>query len=112
MTKSKGDSNINKYEIILISAILIVIAIIVSKSLISVSILDNPNVLDSYSASDSELLSTIEYYGFLNPSDNWYILRYNLTDGAIRYNFGSTNYNQSWFNRTNLNYTLFNEAYN
>lgn len=68
--------------------------------------------LDKYRPSDQDLSGDPSYYGFLDRSGNWYILRQNLSTGEFRYAKGSSEYATNWGNRsTTLTYDLFSEVF-
>ena len=52
-----------------------------------------------------------EYHGYLNKDGNWYIVKYNRTNGTRRFARGNSDYSTNFTNRTTLDYSYFNEVF-
>ena len=72
----------------------------------------NADPLILYKPSDMDASSaTANYFGFLDPSGDWYILQLNLSTGAARYAKGSSNYTTNWTGRASLTYDYFSNVF-
>lgn len=56
---------------------------------------------------DSEYM---QYVGFINPDGEWYILYYDIEKNLFLFNFGIDNFNKSWQNHMNINYSQLDKA--
>lgn len=48
------------------------------------------------------------YYGFVDKSGNWYIMKEDDTTGNFRYSKGTSGFSTNWTNRASLTYDYFN----
>jgi len=73
----------------------------------------NQDKLAKYRAADIDSDASPNYYGFVDLSGNWFILRESISAGAdaYRYAAGTSNYTTNWTGRTSLSYDyLYNVA--
>jgi len=69
------------------------------------------NPLDKYEPSDENVAEGLEYHGSVDKDGNWYILKYDLNAGTMRYAVGTTAYTTNWTNRASLTYSYFYEVF-
>ena len=64
----------------------------------------------NYKISDKDDDASPNYYGFLNASGGWYIMKEIVSAGADTYRYikGSSDYTTNWTNRASLSYDYFN----
>lgn len=69
------------------------------------------NILNKYHFSDTSDDGTTAYFGFVDTSGNWYILK--LTSSAARYCSGTyaSTYSANWTNRDALSYGYYNDTF-
>lgn len=65
---------------------------------------------DKYQISDVDESADPKYYGFLEVSGKWYIMR-NTSDQSFRYVTGDSGYVLNWTNRASLAYDYFDVAF-
>jgi hypothetical protein len=67
--------------------------------------------LAKYRVSDIDDDATPNYYGFVDASGAWYIMKEDTTAKTYRYLGGRSDYTTNWTNRASLTYTYFNLAH-
>jgi hypothetical protein len=60
-----------------------------------------------YITSDMDTAADSKYYGYVNTSGAWYIMKEVTTAGSFRFTVGSSGYITAWTNRTTQTYTYF-----
>lgn len=65
-----------------------------------------PTGLNGYSISDMDTTSDPKYFGYMDDSGEWYIMKM-TTSSEFRYVRGSTDYSTNWTNRASLSYDLY-----
>jgi histidyl-tRNA synthetase len=65
--------------------------------------------LSGFVACDETNTGTLDYYGFVDSQGNWYILKYDITNGNMRYAEGYSEYATAWTARATQTYLYFNE---
>jgi len=55
--------------------------------------------------------SAIAYYGFINKSAGWIIMREDTDNGSFRYSKGDSEFSNNWAKREQLKYDYFNSLY-
>lgn len=66
------------------------------------------NPLDGYHPTDDDVSGNTQYTGYTDRFGNWYIQRYNSSNGQYRYARGSSDYTTNWDNRsTSVEYDYF-----
>lgn len=65
--------------------------------------------LSYYKISDLDEATSTKYYGFLNTSGGWYVLK--MTATAARYVKGTSDYTTNWTNRAALTYDYFDAVF-
>ncbi len=68
------------------------------------------NDLEKYKVSDIDDDASPNYYGFIEKSGAWYILKEDTSAKTYRYVGGRSAYTTNWTNRASLTYTYFNAA--
>jgi hypothetical protein len=63
-----------------------------------------------YHISDSDESGTVKYYGYVNATGGWYILK-DGGDGTYRYAIGKSTYTTNWTGRVALTYYYFYELF-
>ncbi len=66
---------------------------------------------DEYTISEVDNENVVSYYGFINQTGGWFIMKEDANRGAFRYVKGSTDFPYNWKNRRNLEYNYFNEVF-
>lgn len=69
----------------------------------------NPRV--GYEASDQDAASNPKYYGFLNVSGRFTILKQDTSAGTFRYYAGKSGYASAWASRASLAFDYLDTAY-
>lgn len=71
----------------------------------------NDDIYASYKASDTDVGEQNSYYGFLDNSGAWFVLRQSGSDKAsFRYAFGNKDYSKNWSAREKLTYGYYSES--
>lgn len=70
------------------------------------------NPIDGYQIADLDESTTSKYYGFVNKSGSWYIMKNDTTTNTFRYTKGSSAYPTNWTGRASLTYDYFNNVFN
>lgn len=71
----------------------------------------NNDIYATYKASDADVGEESSYYGFIDSSGNWFILRRSGSDSAsFRYAFGNKDYKDNWLSREKIKYGYYNES--
>lgn len=65
---------------------------------------------DGYRISEIDDATTPSYFGFVNSTGNWFIMR-EESSGAYRYSAGSTDFATNWTNRSGLSYDYFDSVF-
>jgi hypothetical protein len=73
------------------------------------SIESNQDPLAPYRITEEDAGSATSYYGFMNISASWYIMR--ISNGSYLYTKGNGSYPQWWASRNNLSYTTFGSVF-
>ena len=60
-------------------------------------------------ASDETNTGTTDYYGFIDKDGRWYIMKYDITNGTMRYFEGLNGYTTGWTDRASHKYIYFYE---
>lgn len=82
-----------------------------SGALVTATTIDNGDPTVMYKISDLDSASDPKYYGFLDPSGNWYIMKESTSAGTYRYVSGTSSYSTNWTNRASLTYGYFDGAF-
>ncbi|MFZ3301266.1 MAG: hypothetical protein WA152_00960 [Microgenomates group bacterium] len=53
----------------------------------------------------------ISFYGFVNKSGSWLIMREDTQENSFRYSRGETNFSRSWADRSNLKYDYYHNLF-
>ena len=64
-----------------------------------------------YKISDMDTASDPSYFGYLDATGAWYILKLTESTGAARYIKGSSGYTTSWSGRAGLSYNYFDSVF-
>lgn len=65
---------------------------------------------DGYQISEIEDSET-PYYGFVNKSGGWYIMKVDSETGSFRYSSGETGFADNWARRSHLKYGYFHDVF-
>ncbi len=106
--KEKGDL---KGSHILLGSIIIATAILLFSPLINFAILETDALSLNYQISDEDVATNLEFYGYLDTTGGWFILKYDLVNGSLKYIRGGDNYNATWLNRSILDYSPYDEVF-
>lgn len=82
-----------------------------SGAMVTATTIDNGDPTVMYKISDLDSASDPKYYGFLDPSGNWYIMKESTSAGTYRYVSGTSSYSTNWTNRASLTYGYFDGAF-
>jgi len=67
----------------------------------------NSWVTSQYHISDIDTSGNPMYFGYVDPTVNWYIMQLNTTTGTSRYCKGSSGYTSAWGARASQFYDYF-----
>ena len=65
------------------------------------------NPLEQYRSTDDDTAGNVQYYSFTDRFGNWFIEKYNVSEGSHRYAKGSSGYSTNWTSRATLSYDYF-----
>lgn len=65
----------------------------------------------AYKISDSDDSSDPAYYGYVNSTGGWYILKITASTGAYRYVKGASSYTTAWTNRASQTYNTYDNIF-
>jgi hypothetical protein len=65
------------------------------------------DLLARYRCADLDESGDPKYYGFIDTDGAWYILRYNVASGQIRYAKGASGYTIAWANASGQSYDYY-----
>lgn len=64
-----------------------------------------------YEMNDSDTAANLKYYGYLNASGRWIIMKNDRAAETYRFITGKSGYTTAWANRASLSYDYLNIAY-
>jgi len=79
--------------------------IIISDDIQDLVLAGGSDYTKGYEIANEDVAGSPEYYGFVNSSGNWYILKVNA--GAYTYTRGNTVFSTNWTGRAGLTYSTF-----
>lgn len=68
--------------------------------------------MNDYRAQDLDNANGVQFIGFTDMHDGWYIMENNTENNTIRYAFGNGDYNEAWDQHYGLTYTTLSKAIN
>lgn len=71
----------------------------------------NLNPKQGYEVNDQDAAANPKYYGFLNTSGRFIIMKQDTTAGTFRYYAGKSGYAAAWTQRASLTYDYLDTAY-
>ncbi len=69
------------------------------------------NPSERFKISDLDDSGSLQYYGYLDESGRWYIMRFDTSTKELRYARGESDYGTGWTDRASLTYGYFNNIF-